>query len=371
MTEIKFFEESKEQSRIKAAIVSKYFRVWATVIINARKKRGTDDRIAYIDLFAGPGRYSDGMVSTPLRVLGQAIKDPGLRERLVTHFNDKDEDSASSLKEAIQGLAGVETLKYEPVVRNYEVGPEVVKALSSMHLVPTLFFVDPWGYKGLSLGLIHSVVKDWGCDCIFFFNYNRINMGLSNPSVREHMEALFGVERARDLRIKLEPLSSRQRELIIVEELCQALREHGPEFVLPFRFRSDTTSRTSHHLIFVSKHLRGYEIMKDIMAKESSEEEQGVASFEYNPHATPEQQLLFSLSRPLDELGDMLLEEFEGQSLSMRQVYEQHNLNRPFIKSNHKKVLWQLEEEGKITASPHKRNSFADHVLATFPKKSG
>jgi hypothetical protein len=32
-------------------------------------------------------------------------------------------------------------------------------------------------------------------------------------------------------------------------------------------------------LIFVSKHFKGYEIMKIIMAKESSTEDQGVASF--------------------------------------------------------------------------------------------
>ena len=42
-------------------------------------------------------------------------------------------------------------------------------------------------------------------------------------------------------------------------------------------------SRTSHHLIIVSKHFRGYEIMKETIAKESSSAEHGVASFEYNP----------------------------------------------------------------------------------------
>ncbi len=53
-----------------------------------------------------------------------------------------------------------------------------------MNLVPTFFFVDPWGYKGLSLRLINSVLKNWGCDCIFFFNYTRINMGLENELVK-------------------------------------------------------------------------------------------------------------------------------------------------------------------------------------------
>ena len=51
----KFFDESSEQSRIKATIVRDYFWAWAKVIFPTVKK--TNGRIAYIDLFAGKGRY--------------------------------------------------------------------------------------------------------------------------------------------------------------------------------------------------------------------------------------------------------------------------------------------------------------------------
>ena len=36
--------------------------------------------------------------------------------------------------------------------------------------------------------------------------------------------------------------------------------------------------QVSNYLVFVSKHFKGYEIMKDIMAAESSTTEQGVPS---------------------------------------------------------------------------------------------
>ncbi len=68
MSDASFFEESKEQSLIKAEIVRKYFWAWAKVVVSVAKSRG-EDRIAYIDLFAGPGRYKDGPKSTPLLVL--------------------------------------------------------------------------------------------------------------------------------------------------------------------------------------------------------------------------------------------------------------------------------------------------------------
>jgi hypothetical protein len=66
-------------------------------------------------------------------------------------------------------------------------------------------------------------LKDWGCDAIIFFNYNRINMGLSNSAVKEHMDALFTERRADNLRQRLSMLSPAERELAIVEELMSAL----------------------------------------------------------------------------------------------------------------------------------------------------
>ena len=167
MPAVKFFDESSEQSRVKATIVTKYFWAWAKVMIPRAKRRA--NRIAYIDLFAGPGRYKDGTKSTPLLLLENAILDPDMREMLVTIFNDADEDHSRSLEKAIYSLPEIDRLKYPPKVYHFEVGEEIAKMLKDAGLVPTLFFVDPWGYRGLSLNLIGSMLKDWGCDCIFFF----------------------------------------------------------------------------------------------------------------------------------------------------------------------------------------------------------
>ena len=369
MTDNTFFDESTEQSRVKATIVQKYFWAWAKVIMPSVKKHGGN--IAYIDLFAGPGRYKDGTKSTPLLVLEQAIQDPDMCERLVTIFNDRDEDNSSSLQNQINTLPGIAKLKETPMVEHQEVGTEIVRMFESMELVPTLFFVDPWGYKGLSLRLVNSVLKDWGCDCIFFFNYNRVNMGLTNPMIAEHMNALFGQERANLIRPKLTGLPPAEREMRIIEELCQALLELGGKYVLPFRFRDARGTRTSHHLIFVSKHVRGYDIMKGIMAKESSRSDQGVPSFEYN-RADARCGFLFEFTRPMDELKDRLLTTFAGQTLTMKAIFERHNVGTPYISRNYKDALSALEATGKISAEPpaakRRRNTFADRVVVRFPR---
>lgn len=364
-----FFEERTEASAVKAAIVDKYFRAWAGIVA----PRARDGKIAYIDLFAGPGRYRDGSASVPLLVLQNAINDPILRDRLVSVFNDKDENNSTTLEDEISKLNGVEKLHYKPQVMNHEVGEEIANDFEKRGLIPTLFFVDPWGYKGLSLRLINSVLKNWGYDCVIFFNYNRINMGINNPIVTEHMNALFGNERAEELREEMKSLSSTQRELMVVEKISEALKDMGGKFVLPFCFRNEHGTRTSHYLIFVSKNVTAYTIMKGIMGGESSKHEQNVPSFSYcaADQSTP---MLFELARPLDDLKEMLLDEFAGETLTMKEVFDRHQVGRPYLAKNYKEALGALEEKGKIKADPpaaeRRRNTFADAVEVTFPPRA-
>jgi three-Cys-motif partner protein len=362
-----FFDESTEQSRIKATIVRDYFWAWARVILpSVKQRRG---RIAYIDLFAGKGRYHDGTKSTPLLVLETAINDPEMSQYLVSLFNDADPQNADSLEREIEALPGIERLKSRPQVATEDVGEKIVTMFEQMKLVPTFFFVDPWGYKGLSLGLINSVLKNWGCDCVFFFNYNRINMGLGNDAVEAHMNVLFGETRADALRERTAGLPPQEREATIVEALIQALRELGAEYVLPFCFKDENGSRTSHHLVFATKHPRGYRIMKEIMAKHSSEEQQGVASFGYCPASTIHP-LLFELNRPLDDLEGMLQVDFAGQTRTVQEIYDRHNVGLPYTMKNYKTVLMGMEERGLVHAErpgkKRRKGTLPDDVEVTF-----
>lgn len=367
-----FFNEFSPRSQVKARIVAKYFRAWASVVLPSAKTR--DGKIAYIDLFAGPGRYEDDSASTPILILEQAVAQTDIRDALVSIFNDINANNSNALQNAVSKITGIETLKYKPVINNAEVDAQLAQSLENMKLVPTFFFVDPWGFKGLSLRLINSVLKDWGCDCVFFFNYNRINMGLNNQIVESHMNELFSEEKARRLRERIVGLSPMNREEAILDSITEALRDRGGQFVIPFCFKNEDGTRTSHHLIFVTKHFRGYEIMKDIMAKESTRSAQNVPSFAYNPRDLISPPLI-ELSRPLDELKAMLCRDLAGRRITMRQIYERHSNGKPYIEANYKEALRQLEAEGKVLARPPASDrrkikgvvTFANEVLVEFP----
>ena len=240
-----FYEKPTEQSIAKATIVSKYFSQWANVMIR------TVDRgkpIAYVDLFAGPGSYRDGSKSTPLLVIDEALKDDRIPKQLVLVFNDKELKYVKKLEANIENYEGIERFPNYRRYWNLEVGHDLVDKFTGRNFPPTLLFVDPWGVKGLSLDLLNSVLAHFGCDVVFFFNYNRANMGINKPEAMENLNALFGNERASRLREKVENLSPEERELVVVEELAQALRgdesDSSRRFVLPFRFKKSDGNKT-------------------------------------------------------------------------------------------------------------------------------
>lgn len=366
LTDNSFFNESTEQSRVKSEIVAKYLWTWAKVVIPTTKTKG--NKIGYIDLFCGKGQYLDGTKSTPLIILEKAVADPDMCNMLVTLFNDSDADNVKTIKAHISSIIGIHRLKYQPQVELDTIDHNTSELFETLKLIPTVTFLDPWGYKGITRDLISSVIKDWGCECILFFNYNRISMGLFNPSVKSHMDALFGEERANELRKILPSLNVEQREKTILAALEQTVREIGGDFLLAFRFRSGKSNRISHHLVFVTKHLRGYEIMKDIMAKASTTEVEGVPSFEYSPNAT---QLDFPFDgSPIDKLKESLLNHFNGRTISVQDIYETHNLGTPYLKRNYKEALKQMESQELISATPpsseRRRDTIADTVVIHF-----
>ena len=392
-----FFEERKDQSEIKAKIVEKYFDAWSKVMISALETYSRYDKnkpIAYIDLFSGPGKYEDGSESTPILILKKALVNPKLQQRLLTVFNDKEKRHSDELLKNIKSIPNIDQLQFEPQVTNFEVGDEIANYFQKIKLVPTLMFLDPFGYRGLSIKLISSIMKkdNWGCECIIFFSYDAINRAINNTIVQQYMIDLFTEKKLQKLRNKLDNynLSSPRKELEIIEHFAEAIKEEtDAKYILPFRFKKYNANRTSHHLIFITKNIRGYEIMKEVMARESSEQNQGVGTFEYNP-ATEKQPLLFQLSRPLDELQDLLLQELESQTLTMQEIYDNHHVDTPYIKSNYKNVLKKLEEQRKITVNPkvgdfyvdkkgnpilnkkgkpkkRRKNSFTEEVIVTFP----
>ena len=368
-----FYRLRQDQSRVKSYIVSKYFVAWARVMLGRRRMANrfqTNKNIHYIEAYCGPGTYEDGTQSTPLMVLQAAIGEPRIAQHLVTHFIDHNESYCSRLEEAIASLPGVDGLAYPPRIVCHDIDAQLARTLRQHTMVPTLLFADPWGYKGLSMGLFDAVLKDFGSECVFFFNYNRINAAVTNPMVTAHINGLFGQDTADHLRESLPSLSPYGREEEVMRCLDRAFQASSRKLVLTFCFRKEEYAGTSHYLVFATKHFRGYDIMKSIMAMYSSSEAQGVSTFMYDPTDRRSRRLL-EVGQPLEDLRHSLLSDHEAQTISFDELYRQHSVGRPYVRRNYKQALYELFEEGAVKVSrPPRKGTFADTIEVTFPPYS-
>lgn len=342
-----FFDSAEPQSLIKSALVLRYFWAWKTIMLPRLKR--PQDRLAYLDLFSGPGRFEDGEPSTPLGVLQEAINDPQLCKRLVTIFNDADPAHVVNLQTEIDNLDGIRKLEIPPRVTNFRIGTDAIEEIESVSKSPTLFFIDPFGYKGLSIEMIGKAIRPWGCDCIFFFNYNRISPGISNPMVASLMDQLFGKIRADELRSEIQGTSSAERKRLILAALIDGLREVGGKYVLPFEFKKNSGERTSYYIVFVSKSSVAYHIMKNVMASLSTDEG-AVKNFEFVPIKSPQLKFSFAETRPytIAALKQLLLEVCSGSTMKVADIYEEYTFDTPYTLKNVQTALLELEIERRV-----------------------
>jgi three-Cys-motif partner protein len=345
MADASFFDVPTDASLKKHRIVSKYFGGWSNIVLPQTLKR--EGKVMYVDLFCGPGLYKDGTRSTPLLVLDHVISTPGLPETVQILLNDENPNFVETLEKEIARTPGVETLRYKPQFRTRAIGRDVISQIERTK-VPTLFFADPWGYKGISIDLIKAAISHWGSDFMFFFNYNRINMNLGCDAMNEPIDEFFSPDLAQELRLAVGSLRPAQREEAILKAMRNGIKTLGAQVGI-FTYRSQTGSRPTHHLLSVSKHRLGMALFKEISAKESTRFDNDVPSLDHNPGTDPDQPRLFSL---LDDLETDLLATYAGRVVTPEQIYHDHHNGKPYVLKNYRQALLNLEERGRVSVNP-------------------
>ena len=358
-----FFNEQSEQSAIKAKIVSDYFIAWARVM-----KNNWTGQLCYIDLFCGPGKYDNGSLSAPPLVIQHVLSDSELSNRMTFIFNDADQNNIDTLKKTISEIDNGNRLKQHIWYYNITIESGFEKNVQIPSNTPVLSFVDPFGYKGLTINLIEKLINNNGSDCIFFFNYNRINMALSsNTKFDEHLQGIFGAEETTRLKEELAKLTPAQREPRVIQRLTEALTKNKANYVLPFKFYGVQQKRTSHFIVFVTKHPTACKIMKQIMYSNSAKDADGVATFSFEDSFNfgGEYEQLSLLQQPLFELQEELIKVFSGKRVSVKELCNKYETDFScyFVAKNVKDALRMLESEGRIQIISGRKQKMRNGVL--------
>ena len=361
-----FFASQSLRSQVKSLVVGRYYPRWGHIIANGGGPGS--DAMGYVDLFSGPGVYDDGTESTPLVVLRETLRAPTLRSRVQLVFNDKTPAYIGTLKNAVFSALRHESavLHLRPRFSSFEVGPDTLEWFRRLQLGSCLFFLDPWGYRGLSLDLIGGLVKGWGSDCIFLFSYAALHRHLFNEGEDELVADFWNVEDLDALKELMSGASPRDNEYRAVDFLSTCLRSRGVPYVLPMRFTDEGNDRTSYHLVLASKDFKAYELMKEVMRRICTDHTETVVPFEFNVRTTGPHQLVLPAFVPEHDLSGRLFERFAGSSLPFRDVYRTFEAEHttPFIRRDYVAALDDLR--GQELLSGGRRGGTGDNTEVRF-----
>lgn len=337
----KFFEKQTERSRIKTEIAVKYFVMWSKIIGRSGKK------LNYYDLFSGCGKFKEGKRSTPLQIFDK-IEELNLENQVSTFFYEGNKSYYNSLKEEISNHTIYTKLVFEPSIFNKTITSEFTKEIKFPKRSFT--FIDPYGYKGLSEELINSVVKNWGCDCLFYISTHGIKRNIRIDNNKDDLIVLFGREGYQTVREELK----KKKSFIFQDQLIlKTIRNNLTEkeiYFQEFGVEFEKSKLTSHYLVFLSKHHRGFELIKEIMAKVSKVDSKGIPFFLHssieNSRELPQ---LDGLSEGMEKLKQKIKRDFSSKKIMVEKIIELCNINHyKYTRTNIKEALIELENSNAL-----------------------
>lgn len=339
-----FFREQHDHSKDKTNIVAKYLLAWANIMDRHC------DVLTYLDLYSGRGMYEDGSPSTPIKILDIVGDRPSLLQKLNMHFYESDTRMYEQLHDLVTRHPVYAQMRFKP-----QLHPQVVdRALIEKLPIDdgTFTFIDPCGYHGLTLELLFAVINRWGSDCLFFLSTHAIKRNLGSKGERQHLEELFGRQGLEQLEGELKLTKGNQaRDRLIVNTLESKLLQRKSVYMVRLAMEFEDKRLTSHHLVFICKHHRGFAIMKEIMAGFSLVDEFEIPLWLYKRSASERKPVdRLGLDEQILKLEQKLLSDFAGEVVKAGNLIERCHMSKyMYTEKNMKRAIDRLDIAGKVS----------------------
>jgi len=340
----------KEHTLKKHDLLIKYFGSWLVILAKYNKK------LCYFDCFAGRGQYKDGEYGSPIKILDT------IRHRLRSSnfpkdrqifcvFIEKDKDNFDNLSNIIEEYKKTHSKELKNVniyLKNGAFSDVANKVLDDVkdNIIPSFFFIDPFGWKGISFETIRRIMQIKRCEVFINFMLEQVNRFFEDKKLFQSLDNLFGVEKSAEKILQLqEDLQISREDALLKFYRDQLLEVAGVNYTFPFQVCSTNQEKSKYYLIHATNHWRGAEVMKGIMYNEGTK-----GHFAYLGPAEGQMNLL-DYSRE-DDLVKFLEEHYCGKKICFIDIIRENLNDKPYIEKNYKKALKELLENGKIKIDP-------------------
>jgi three-Cys-motif partner protein len=205
-------------------------------------------RIIFLDGFAGPGRYVGGEEGSPLIALRALLEHPHMTPlpsgaEIRFHFVEERKDRLASLEAEIANFKAAHPLpqgvhahvahdRFDAYLGNILDGLEK----AGRQIAPTFAFIDPFGFSGVPMELVHRLGANPKCEVLISFIYESITRWAAHPDpkIQAHLDDLFGTREWRAIAAEADP--DRRRDGLVELYRRQLMAANFP-YVLEFELR--------------------------------------------------------------------------------------------------------------------------------------
>lgn len=325
-------------TRAKHALLKTYLDRWFPIL-------GKDNqRLNYIDGFAGPGEYQGGENGSPILAIESAMEHltrRTIRPDLIINFIfiESEKTHADHLNRLLDQMRIPEQFKvrvFEGAFRDRIGGILDKIEADKKSLAPTFAFVDPFGFSGIPLSLMTRILNYKKCEVFVNVMVDFIKRFLEHPndSIKAHFQETFGTNDVLNI-----PQKPGNRLNHILELYRRQLSSHA-KFVGRFDMHG-RQDRKTYSLFFATNAPRGFEKMKEAMWAVDKYTGNKFSDADPNPVS------LFE-SWGFEPLWDEMRRKFAGKTVKMADLVTFVIEQTDFLPTHAREILAKREESGEI-----------------------
>lgn len=343
-------------TKAKHQILQAYLEQWFPIMVSNNPQ---PQLLIYIDGFAGPGVYENGEPGSPIVALNTILGHKSFQDyvgQMLFVFAEKDGRSFESLAIEIRRLEQsiIEFPKNVKVAPKNDEFANIVNQLQEKSQIgmPTLAFVDPFGFSGVNLEQLVALLQFPKCELILNFMVESVVRFRSHSNDRNQKAFLdlFGGDEY------LTEFTSGETSDNLVNVFTGKLATLGGfKFVRTFKM-VNSRGKAGNFIVFATRHPRGLEAMKAAMWKVDPQHGIRFSDIPDDP--------LFAGVPDFRGLKESVVEKFQGKSFTVADVEQFAVENTDFLRSHVRKgALNVLLDEGLLQVKEIKRKY-------TYPKDS-
>ena len=353
----------REHTEVKHELLDKYLGGWLPILGRWHA------RLLIVDGFAGRGTYGGGEDGSPIVILRRA-QDLISARRIGSVFCAFVEKNTKNYAE-LRALLNQVRPRYPDVTilgpfnDEFETMASGVIRESDGKLVPSFWFIDPFGFTGFQFETVKRIMALNRSEIFVTWMARDINRFLSHVDLHPSLDDLYGTRIWR--RILKSHIAGRAREEALRELYADQLRSIGCK-VTAFRVCMDDRLQTLYYMMHGTKSPKGRRLMKDVMSKQGAG---GLFSYLGPQEQAAQMQGVLFKEDPIPVLKDQLLSRLSGRTISFEELRNECCDDDELRDPEYRTALKELRKDGSVAVKPvsskTNRGLGGDDQI-TFPK---